>query len=84
MLSKLPVEKGAFFTPERLVRSWQGRAALLGVVLTALWPWACQIVVFSTVVVLALLREGLRRVRSWRAAVATVRFSQVEGVATHE
>jgi CDP-diacylglycerol--serine O-phosphatidyltransferase len=84
MLSKLRVEKGAFFTPERLVRSWQGRAALLGVVLTAIWPWACQIVVFSTVVVLALLREGLRRVRSWRAAVATVRFRQVEGVATHE
>ena len=84
MLSKLRVEKGAFFTPERLVRSWQGRAALLGVVVTAVWPWACQVVVFSTVVVLALLRECLGRVRRWRGGVVPIGFSQVKGVAAHD
>ena len=84
MLSKLRVEKGAFFTPERIVRSWEGRAALLGIVLTAVWPWACQVVAFSTVVVLVLLRAGRGRVRSWLALVSSPRFSQMKGIATHD
>ena len=84
MLSKLRIEKGAFFTPDRLVRSWQGRAALAGAVLAAVYPWACQIVAFSTVVALALGREALGRARRLEGALPTVRFGQVEGIQTHD
>ena len=63
MLSNLRVEKAAFFTPERAVRSWRGRAALLGIVFAAVFPWAAPFVIFSTVVILVIFRELLTRAR---------------------
>jgi CDP-diacylglycerol---serine O-phosphatidyltransferase len=65
MLSRLRVVKGAYFTPERIVRSWPGRFALLGVVLAAVYPWAAPFVVFSTVLILAIGRDLLVRVRNY-------------------
>jgi CDP-diacylglycerol---serine O-phosphatidyltransferase len=64
MLSRLRVVKGAYFTPERIVRSWPGRFALLGVVLAAVYPWAAPFVVFSTLLILAICRDLLVRVRN--------------------
>ena len=63
MLSRLRVVKGAYFTPERIVRSWPGRFALLGFVLAAVYPWASPFVCFSTLVILAIGRDLLVRVR---------------------
>lgn len=77
MLSRLKVEKGAFFTPDRLIRSWQGRAALGGVVLAGVYPWACQIVAFSTVVILALGRAAISWVRRRRGHGLTVGLGQI-------
>ena len=64
MVSRLRVVKGAYFTPERIVRSWPGRFALLGFVFAAVYPWAAPFVVFSTLVILAIFRDLLVRVRN--------------------
>ena len=61
MVSKIRVEKGAFFTPERIVRTWRGRAFLLGIVFAAVLPWAAPFVVFSTMLILVTARELLAR-----------------------
>jgi hypothetical protein len=79
MLSKIRVEKGAFFTPERIVRSWRGRAFLLAVVFTAVLPWAAPFVVFSTMLILVIARELLTRVRESGGRVAA-RISEAHGV----
>jgi CDP-diacylglycerol--serine O-phosphatidyltransferase len=63
MLSRVRVEKGAFFTPGRLVRSWPGRAALLGVIFVAVYPWAAPFVIASALVILVISRDLLARVR---------------------
>jgi CDP-diacylglycerol---serine O-phosphatidyltransferase len=63
MLSNLRVEKGAFFTPERLVRSWRGRAVLLAFVFAAIYPWAAPFVIFSIFVILMVFRDLLGRAR---------------------
>lgn len=79
MLSKIRVEKGAFFTPERIVRSWRGRAFLLGVVFAAVLPWAAPFVVFSTMLILVIGRELLTRIRK-SGGGATARISEMNGV----
>jgi phosphatidylserine synthase len=84
MLSNLKLEKGAFFTPERIIRSWRGRAALLGIVVAAVCPWACQLIVFSIVITGALARDLVTRLGHRQLAVAAAGLGQVEGVAAHD
>jgi CDP-diacylglycerol--serine O-phosphatidyltransferase len=67
MLSNLRMEKGAFFTPKRLVRSWPGRAALIGVVFAAVYPWAAPFVIASALVILVITRDLLVRARNLTA-----------------
>jgi CDP-diacylglycerol--serine O-phosphatidyltransferase len=83
MLSKIRVEKGAFFTPERIVRSWRGRGFLLGMVFAAVLPWASPFVVFSTVLILVTARELLARIRK-SGGGATARISEMNGVAADD
>jgi CDP-diacylglycerol---serine O-phosphatidyltransferase len=83
MLSKIRVEKGAYFTPERLVRTWRGWGLLLGVVFTAVLPWAGPFVVFSTMLILVIARELLARVRK-SGGRATPGISEVNSVAADE
>jgi CDP-diacylglycerol---serine O-phosphatidyltransferase len=67
MLSKLRVEKGAFFTPGRLVRSWPGRVAFVAIILAAVYPWAAPFVIASTLVILVISRDLLVRARKLTA-----------------
>jgi CDP-diacylglycerol--serine O-phosphatidyltransferase len=83
MVSKLRVEKGAFFTPERIVRTWRGRAFLLGVVFAAVLPWAAPFVVFSTMLILATIRELLVRIRK-SGGRAAARIGEVNSVAAND
>jgi len=82
MLSKLRVEKGAFFTPVRIVRSWPGRIALLAVIFIAVYPWAAPFVISSTLVILVILRDLLARARRLRGAPAA-QISEVNNVAVN-
>jgi phosphatidylserine synthase len=82
MLSKLRVEKGAFFTPVRIVRSWPGRIALLAVIFTAVYPWAAPFVISSTLVILVILRDVLAQARRLRGAAAA-QISEVNNVAAN-
>jgi CDP-diacylglycerol--serine O-phosphatidyltransferase len=61
MLSKLRVEKGAFFTPKRIVRSWPGRTVFIGVILAIVYPWAAPFVIASTLVILVICRDLFAR-----------------------
>jgi CDP-diacylglycerol---serine O-phosphatidyltransferase len=83
MVSKLRVVKGAYFTPERIVRSWPGRLALLGVVFAAVYPWAAPLVVFSTVLLLAIFRDLLVRVRNFSQRTAPAGIGDMDGVAAN-
>jgi CDP-diacylglycerol---serine O-phosphatidyltransferase len=67
MLSNLRVEKGAFFTPGRLVRSWPGRAMFAGVIFAAVYPWAAPFVISSALVILVISRDLLVRARKLTA-----------------
>jgi CDP-diacylglycerol---serine O-phosphatidyltransferase len=80
MLSKLRVEKGAFFTPRRIVGSWPGRVALLAVMFTAVYPWAAPFVISSTLVILVISRDLLARARRFRSGTAA-RISEMNDVA---
>jgi CDP-diacylglycerol---serine O-phosphatidyltransferase len=80
MLSKLPVEKGAFFTPARIVGSWPGRVALLAVIFIAVYPWAAPFVISSTLVILVVFRDLLARARRFRSGTAA-RISEMNDVA---
>jgi CDP-diacylglycerol---serine O-phosphatidyltransferase len=84
MVSKLRVEKGAFFTPERLVRTWRGRAFLLGFVFAAVLPWAAPFVVFSTMLILVIARELLARIRKSGGRAAAARIGEVNSVAADD
>lgn len=79
MLSKLRVEKGAFFTPARIVRSWPGRVALLAVIFIAVYPWAAPFVISSTLVILVISRDLLVRARRLRSGKAEP-ISEMNGV----
>jgi hypothetical protein len=83
MVSKIRVEKGAFFTPERIVRTWRGRAFLLGVVFAAVLPWAAPFVVFGTMLILVTIRELLVRIRK-SGGRAAVRIAEVNSVAADD
>lgn len=83
MLSKIRVEKGAFFTPERIVRTWRGRAFLLALVFTAVLPWAAPFVVFSTMLILVIARELLTRIRK-SSGRTTARIGEVNSVAADD
>jgi CDP-diacylglycerol---serine O-phosphatidyltransferase len=83
MVSKIRVEKGAYFTPERVVRSWRGRAFLLGVVFTAVLPWAAPFVLFSAMLTLVIARELLTRVRK-SGGPAVARISEIDSVAADD
>lgn len=63
MLSNLRVEKGAFFTPGRLIRSWPGRVAFVAVIFAAVYPWAAPFVISATLVILVISRDLLARAR---------------------
>lgn len=80
MLSKLRVEKGAFFTPVRIIRSWPGRVALLAVIFAAVYPWAAPFVISITLVILVISRDLLVRARRFRSGTAA-RISEMNGVA---
>ncbi len=80
MLSKLRVEKGAFFTPVRIIRSWPGRVALLAVIFAAVYPWAAPFVISTTLVILVISRDLLVRARRFRSGTAA-RISEMNGVA---
>jgi CDP-diacylglycerol---serine O-phosphatidyltransferase len=82
MLSNLRVEKGAFFTPARIVRSWPGRVALLAVIFAAVYPWAAPFVISSTLVILVISRDLLVRARRFRSGTAA-RISELNGVAAN-
>lgn len=69
MLSNVRVEKGGFFTPEQLIRSWRGRVVLLACFFAASVPWAAPFVVFSGLVILVLARELRHQIA--RAPAAT-------------
>jgi CDP-diacylglycerol--serine O-phosphatidyltransferase len=84
MVSKIRVEKGAFFTPERLVRTWRGRAFLLGFVFAAVLPWAAPFVVFSTMLILVIARELLARIRKSGGRAAAARIGEVNSVAADD
>jgi CDP-diacylglycerol---serine O-phosphatidyltransferase len=63
MLSKLRVEKGAFFTPGRIVRSWPGRIIFIGIIFAAVYPWAAPFVISTTLVILLVCRDLFVRAR---------------------
>ena len=84
MVSKIRVEKGAFYTPERLVRTWRGRAFLLGLVFAAVLPWAAPFVVFATMLILVTARELLARARKSGGGRAAARIGEVNGVAADD
>lgn len=67
MLSKLRMEKGAFFMSSRIVRSWPGRVALLGVIFAVVYPWAAPFVIAATLVILVIFRDLLVRARKLTA-----------------
>lgn len=82
MLSKLRVEKGAFFTPARIVGSWPGRVALLAVIFVAVYPWAAPFVISSTLVILVVCRDVLVRARRFRSGT-DARISEIDRVAAN-
>jgi CDP-diacylglycerol--serine O-phosphatidyltransferase len=82
MLSKLRVEKGAFFTPVRIAWSWPGRIALLAVIFAAVYPWAAPFVISSTLVILVVSRDLLVRARRFRSGTAAL-ISETNGVAAN-
>jgi CDP-diacylglycerol---serine O-phosphatidyltransferase len=84
MVTKIRVEKGAFFTPERIVRTWRGRASLLGILFAAVLPWAAPFVVFSTMLILVTARELLARVRKSSGGRAPARIGEVNSVAADD
>jgi CDP-diacylglycerol---serine O-phosphatidyltransferase len=63
MLSRLRVEKGAFFTPGRIIRSWPGRAVFIAIIFAAVYPWAAPFVISTTFVILVICRDLFRRAR---------------------
>lgn len=63
MLSHLRVEKGAFFTPGRIVRSWPGRAVFIAIIFAAVYPWAAPFVISATFVILVICRDLFLRAR---------------------
>lgn len=82
MLSNMRVEKGAFFTPARIVRSWPGRVALLAVIFAAVYPWAAPFVISSALVILVSSRDLLVRARRFRGGTAA-RISEMDGAAAN-
>jgi CDP-diacylglycerol---serine O-phosphatidyltransferase len=63
MLSHLRVEKGAFFTPGRIVRSWPGRTVFIAIIFAAVYPWAAPFVISTTFVLLVICRDLFLRAR---------------------
>jgi CDP-diacylglycerol---serine O-phosphatidyltransferase len=82
MLSNFRVEKGAFFTPKRIVQSWRGRAALLGVIFAVVYPWAAPFAISSTLVILVVSRDLFARARKLRGRAAA-RVNEMNGVAAN-
>ncbi len=81
MLSRIRVEKGAYFTSEALIRSWKGWLALGAILFATVLPWAAMFVVYSALVVLVVSGEARRRLRARRVFAPPLRPGQVDGVA---